>query len=97
MEKKIPDEVYNGNWMALINLFKKINRFAEGAKEKFQSLIEMAKIKQLTPRQVEGIVARCQYQIHLIDNPTEEPFSNMEKEEKRSTYQLPKEQANGKQ
>jgi hypothetical protein len=92
---KVPDEAYNQNWVSLLNIFKKINRHEVGAKEKYLSLIELAKTKLLTPHQIDGILGRCQYQISLIDNPEQEPWSNMEKAEKRLT--LPKEQSNGKQ
>lgn len=89
------EEPCNLKWQALIKMFKEINRFDKAAKESYQELIELAKQDtDMTPRQTEGIVARCAYQIHLIDNPNEEPFSNMEKEEKR--LNLSKEQSNGK-
>lgn len=88
------EEPCNLKWQDLLKIFKGINRYDEGAKESYQQLIELAKQDtDMTPRQKEGIAARCEYQIHLIDNPNEEPFSNMEKEEKR--LNLSKEQSNG--
>lgn len=89
------EEPCNLKWQDLLKRFKKINRNDKGAKEKYQELIEVSKQDiDMTPRQKEGIAARCEYQIHLIDNPNEEPFSNMEKPEKR--INLSKEQSNGK-
>ena len=92
------EEPCNLKWQALIKLFKGISRFQDGAKEEYEQLIEMAKLdKVLTPRQVAGIVDRCKYQIRLIENPSEIPFSNMEKLENRNTYQLSNTESNGKQ
>ncbi len=93
---KIPDEVYNGNWTSLLKLFRSTNREDKDAKEKFQSIIEMAKTKVLTARQMEGMIARCRYQIHLIDNPDAIPSSNFDKKEDRNTYQLSQSESNGK-
>lgn len=96
MKLKIEDKVFNDNWEMLLKLFHKIKRNDEGAKEKYESLIDLAKTIVLTPRQIEGISARCNYQIRLIGNPSEEPFSNSEKKENRNTYQLSNVESNGK-
>lgn len=89
------EEQCNLKWQALLKIFKEINRFEEGAKESYQQLIELAKQDtDMTPRQTSGMVDRCLYQIQLIDNPKEEPFSNMERQETRNLT-LPKEKANG--
>lgn len=89
------EEPCNLKWQFLLKVFKSINRNDEGAKDKYLQLIEVAKKDTtMTPRQSNGIVERCFYQIQLIDNPSEEPWSNMEKKEKR--LNLSKEQANGK-
>ena len=84
------DRMCNENWNALLKMFHKINR----DKSQYNSLKELAKTKTLTPRQSEGIQGRCDYQIHMIDNPKEIPFSNSERKEER--LNLSKEQSNGK-
>lgn len=96
MSEKIPDYVYEQNWKSLLKIFHNIDRFTEGAKEKLLSLIELAKTKHLHPRQMEGIVDRCKYQVRLIDNPEEKPFSNGERKEDRNSYQLSQSESNGK-
>lgn len=91
------EEPCNLKWQFLLKVFKSISRNQSDAKEKYQQLIEVAKKDNaMTPRQSAGIVERCMYQIRLIDNPKEEPFSNMEKEERRNNLTLSKEQSNGK-
>lgn len=79
------------NWTALLGLFQKIER---DEREKYVKLKELAKTKALTPNQMDGILARCDYRISLIDNPDKEPFANNERQEKR--LHLSKEQSNGK-
>jgi hypothetical protein len=90
-------EECNQKWDDLLKIFKSFDRYDVGAKEKYNQLIESAKSDNvMTMRQKEGIVERCKYQIHLIDNPNEEPFSNMEQKEKRNAYQLSNAQSSGK-
>jgi hypothetical protein len=88
------DKLCNENWVLLLKIFHKVNGSDEQRKEQYNALKDLSKTKTLSPRQSEGITGRCDYRIHLIDNPNEEPFSNMEKPEKR--INLSKEQSNGK-
>jgi|SRR6185503_9899414 len=89
------DDLCNRNWDSLLKIFHKIAESDGDKKEQYNSLKEMAKTKQLSPRQSEGIAARCDYQINLIDNPDEKHFSNMFKKDTR-IMQLDKTQSNGK-
>lgn len=58
--KKIDESVVNKNWDALLKIFHGIvENNPEDAKEQMLSLKELAKSKDLTPRQAEGIAARC--------------------------------------
>lgn len=93
-KQRVDDRELNTNWVALLKIFHGINRKEAGAKEKYLSLIELTKSKPLAPRQVSGIIERCQYQVRLIETPDETPFANNERQEKR--LNLPKEQSNGK-
>lgn len=89
------DDLENQNWQSILKIFHNIEKVDRStAKSQYESLKELAKTKKLTPRQLEGIISRCDYRISLIDNPNQEPFSNMDKEAKR--LNLSKEQSNGK-
>jgi hypothetical protein len=88
------DKICNANWESLLKIFKAIDGDNPKAKKMYLDLKEVAKTKDLSPRQIEGMVARCDYQISFIENPDQEPFSNSQRMEKR--LNLPKEQANGK-
>lgn len=91
------EEPCNLKWQSLLKSFKGINRKDSGAKEKYNQLIEVAKLDNvMTMAQKSGITGRCLYQIHLIDNPNEKPFSNMERKEDRNAYQLSNTESNGK-
>lgn len=89
------DKLCNGNWDLLLKIFHKIGGKPEERKKQYVALAELAKTKTLSPRQAEGILGRCSYQISMIDNPKQEPFSNSLRVETRN-LELPKEQANGK-
>jgi hypothetical protein len=89
------DEICNRNWDGLLKVFHKIAESSKDKKQQYESLKEVAKTKQLSPRQSEGISARCDYQISLIDNPDQKHFSNMHRKDDRH-IQLDKTQSNGK-
>lgn len=65
-----PDEICNPNWDGLLKIFHAIDPKESGAKEKYNALKDLSKIKIMTERQHEGIIDRCNYQIKQIDNPT---------------------------
>jgi len=59
------DEPCNIKWQTLLSVFHGIDQEAYDAKEKLEQLIEVVKNDVLmTPRQKEGIVARCQNAIN---------------------------------
>ena len=88
------EKMCNTNWDSLLKIFKNVSGKPEEQIEKYTALKELAKTKPLTPRQAEGISARCNYQIHLINNPKEKHFSNSERKEDR-TLTLDKASSNG--
>jgi glutathione peroxidase-family protein len=88
------DKLCNANWESLLKIFKAIDADSPKAKKMYLDLKEVAKTKDLSPRQLEGMIVRCNYQISLIENPKQEPFSNSQRMEKR--LNLPKEQSNDK-
>lgn len=60
MNTKIPDEVYNKNWQALIAEFKSIDHTKKDAKEKYDALkVKTVGVNPLSIRQVSGIIDRC--------------------------------------
>ena len=89
------DEICNKNWDALLKVFHGIGESTKDGKVQYLSLKEVAQTNKLSPRQLEGILERCDYQISLIDNPSQKPFSNMFKEDTR-TVQVDKAKPNGK-
>jgi hypothetical protein len=58
--KPNPEKLYNENWDALLKVFHKIvETNPPNYAEQLQSLKDLAKTKQLSPRQLDGIMARC--------------------------------------
>lgn len=54
------DKVVNSNWDILIGMFNEIIKTnPTDKKERCEKLKELARAKQLTPRQMEGIIDRC--------------------------------------
>lgn len=89
------EEPCNLKWQELLKKFKVINRNDKDAKERYAELKELVDLDVvMTARQKSGLTDRCNYQIYLIDHPEVEPFSNLEKAEKR--LHLEPAQANGK-
>jgi hypothetical protein len=66
-----PDEVCNPNWDMLLKVFHAINPKDIDAKDKYAQLKDLSLTKTMTEHQYEGIIARCNWQIYLIDNPDE--------------------------
>lgn len=63
-KKRVSNKEMNDNWDALLKMFHSvIEKNPSDYKEQLDSIKEMAKIKPMTPRQVEGITDRCDYAI----------------------------------
>jgi hypothetical protein len=91
------DQECNNNWDSLLRVFHKIIESSiNKRKAQYESLRDKAQnMSPLTPRQREGIIDRCDYQISLIDSPCLKPFANMFT--KKASFQLDKAQSNGKE
>jgi len=69
------DRIYNENWDSLLKMFHAIvEKQPKDQNEQLEKLKEFAKTKQLSPRQIEGIIERC-------DNVIKGNYGNTKKPE----------------
>lgn len=76
------ERICNENWDSLLKVFKEILGSEDNSEkkiDKFKELKDLAKETDLLPRQIEGIIDRCDYRIDLLSGNITVPFSNAER------------------